>query len=81
MKGRSWNFAGSIVDELSTMGQGLVIPALSGKIRELFGFDFSELLAELSEPKKIGARSRKKRPRKRTHDGERLHEKKGHKCT
>jgi len=55
-----------MVDELSTTGQGLVIPALSGKIRELFGFDFSGLLAELGEPNKIGAKSRKKRtPRKR----------------
>ena len=61
------SFAGSMVDELSTMGQGLVIPALSEKIRELFGFDFSGLLAELGEPKKIGSRSRKKgNPRNRT---------------
>ena len=61
------SFAASMVDELSTVGQGLVIPALSGKIRELFGFDFSELLAELGEPKKTGSKSRKKRtPRKRT---------------
>jgi hypothetical protein len=43
------------------MGQGLVIPALSGKIRELFGIDFSGLLIELGEPKKIGARGRKKK--------------------
>lgn len=61
-----------MVDELSTMGQGLVIPALSGKIRELFGIDFSGLLIELGEPKKIGAKSRtKKTPRKgRTTKGE-----------
>ncbi len=58
-------FAGSMVDELSTMGQGLVIPALSGKIRELFGIDFSGLLIELGEPKKIGGKGgRKKPPRK-----------------
>jgi hypothetical protein len=56
-----------MVDELSNMGQGLVIPALSEKIRELFGFDFSGLLAELGEPKKIGSKSLKKgTPRKRT---------------
>ena len=61
------SFAGSMVDELSTMGQGLVIPALSEKIRELFGFDFSGLLAEMGEPKKIGPKSRKKStPRKRS---------------
>jgi hypothetical protein len=61
------SFAGSMVDELSTMGKGLVIPALSEKIRELFGFDFSGLLAELGQPKKTGSKSGKKRtPRKRT---------------
>jgi len=53
-------FAGSMVDELSTMRQGLVIPALSGKIRELFGFDFSGLLAELGEPKTIPGKVHKK---------------------
>jgi hypothetical protein len=42
------------------MGQDLVIPALSGKIRELFGFDFSGLLAELGEPTKIQGKGRKK---------------------
>lgn len=58
--------AGSMVDELSTMGQGLVIPALSGKIRELFGIDFSGLLTELGEPKKTRGKGRtKKIPRKR----------------
>jgi hypothetical protein len=56
-----------MVDELSTMGQGLVIPALSEKIRELFGIDFSGLLIELGEPKKIGGKVRtKKTPRKGT---------------
>ena len=58
-------FADSMVEDLSTVGQGLVIPALSGKIRELFGFDFSGLLAEMSGPKKIvGKRPRKKTPGK-----------------
>lgn len=48
------------------MGRGLVIPALSGKIRELFGIDFSGLLIELGDPKKIGGKIRtKKTPRKR----------------
>jgi len=45
-------FADSMVDELSSMGQGLVIPVLSEKIRELFGFDFSDLLKDLGEAKK-----------------------------
>ena len=54
-------FAGSMVDELSTMGQGLVIPALSAKIRELFGIDFSAMLIEMGEPKKIGGKGRSKK--------------------
>jgi hypothetical protein len=45
-------FADSMVDELSTMGQGLVIPVLSEKIRELFGFDFSDLLKDIGGAKK-----------------------------
>jgi hypothetical protein len=45
-------FADSLVDELSTVGNSLVMPALNAKIRELFGFDFTELLEEISEAKK-----------------------------
>jgi hypothetical protein len=51
-------FADSMVDELSTMGQSLVIPALNIKIRELFGFDFSELLKDMGQSKK-GSGNRK----------------------
>jgi hypothetical protein len=46
--------------ELSTMGQSLVIPALSEKIRELFGFDFSGLLKELGGTGNSKAKGRKK---------------------
>jgi len=53
-------FADGMVDELSSMGQGLVLPVLSGKIKELFGFDFSELLKDLGAEK----RGRKKKPSK-----------------
>jgi len=69
-------FADGIVAELSTVGQSLVMPALNSKIRELFGFDFSEVLAEVAgakkAPKRIGAGKRpakakaKKAGRKRT---------------
>jgi hypothetical protein len=45
-------FADSLVDELSTVGNSLVMPALNAKIKELFGFDFSDLLEEISEAKK-----------------------------
>ncbi|MFN2516133.1 MAG: hypothetical protein ABR556_07950 [Pyrinomonadaceae bacterium] len=55
-------FADSMVEELSTMGQGLVIPALSGKIQELFGVDFSQLLEDIGGAKK----SRKKKVKPRT---------------
>ena len=56
-------FANSMVDEISTMGQGLVIPALDAKIKELFGFEFSEMLAQIQDTKKPAA---KKTPRKLT---------------
>lgn len=55
-------FADSMVDELSTMGQSLVMPALNLKIKELFGFDFSELLSEMGQTKKSSSR---KTPAKR----------------
>ena len=55
-------FADSMVEELSTLGQGFVMPALNLKIRELFGFDFSELLRDLGEAKKSES---KKTPTKR----------------
>lgn len=56
-------FGDSMVKELSTMGQGLVMPVLSAKIKELFGVDFSALLDDLgadSEPrtKKIAVKRR-----------------------
>ena len=55
-------FADSMVEELSTVGHGFVMPALNLKIRELFGFDFSELLEDMGKTKKS---SRKKTPIKR----------------
>ncbi|MFN2492032.1 MAG: hypothetical protein ABR501_04010 [Pyrinomonadaceae bacterium] len=45
-------FADSMVKELGTVGQGLVIPVLSDKIRELFGFDFTQLLKDVGASKK-----------------------------
>ena len=55
-------FADSMVDELSSVGQGIVMPALNVKIKELFGFDFSELLEDMGRTRKS---SRKKLPAKR----------------
>ncbi len=45
-------FAESMVDELSSVGQGIVMPALNVKIKELFGFDFSEVLNDLGRKQK-----------------------------
>src|SRR5918993_2194718 len=51
-------FADSMVDELSTMGQGFVLPALDAKIKELFGFEFSELLGQMKGSKKRTAKKK-----------------------
>lgn len=45
-------FTNSLVDELSVVGNGLVMPALNDRIRQLFGFDFSEVLASIGQTKK-----------------------------
>jgi hypothetical protein len=59
-------FADSMVDELSHMGQGLVMPALNAKIKELFGFDFSELLKDVAASKKRVNRKPAKRIAKKS---------------
>jgi hypothetical protein len=68
------SFADSLVDELSTVGKSLVMPTLNLKIKELFGFDFSELLEEMGHIRQSGGaetretkpvRSRKAAPKKR----------------
>jgi hypothetical protein len=51
-------FADSMVEELTTVGQGLVLPALNAKIKELFGFEFSELLGQMRGTKKITAKKK-----------------------
>ena len=45
-------FADGLVDELSTVGNSLVMPTLNVKIRELFGFDFADVLAEIGNDRK-----------------------------
>lgn len=54
-------FANSLVEEFSTVGKSLVMPTLNVKIKELFGFDFSDLLEEIDgankkTQKRIGPR-------------------------
>ena len=56
-------FADSMASELSTVGKTFVMPTLNHKIKELFGFDFSEVLESMG-PGKSGntKRTTKKRP-------------------
>jgi hypothetical protein len=44
-------FADSLIDELSAVGNRLVMPSLNSKIKELFGFDFSDMLEEIGSKK------------------------------
>jgi hypothetical protein len=59
-------FADSMVEEMSTLGKGLVLPALNAKIKELFGFEFSELLAQVGGPKKRATKRITKRVKSKT---------------
>ena len=64
-------FTDSVVDELSHVGQRLVLPELNVKIRELFGFDFAGLLGQVrgkpkrTRTKRLKNRRSTKAPRKR----------------
>ena len=49
-------FANSLVDELSTVGKSMVMPNLNIRIKKLFGFDFSDLLEEISDAGKSNGR-------------------------
>jgi hypothetical protein len=53
-------FADSLIDELTAVGNSLVMPTLNSKIRDLFGFDFSDMLEEIGRAKGQG----KKRDRR-----------------
>src|SRR5215211_5101881 len=55
-------FTDSVVDELSHVGQRLVLPELNTRIRQLFGLDFAGLLGQArAKPE----RKRSKRPKNR----------------
>jgi hypothetical protein len=65
-------FTGRMVDELSKIGQSLVVPALGTKISEFFGLDFGQLLHDMGGARKStrrkstsGIRRNKSRPRKK----------------
>lgn len=60
-------FTNSLVTDLSAVGKTMVMPTLSLKIKELFGFDFSDLLAHIGETQGAAkARTKKPTARKRT---------------
>ena len=58
-------FADSMVAELSTVGNAMVLPALDAKLKELFGVEFSELLTQMKQTTKSPAK-KKGRKRKRS---------------
>ena len=49
-------FANSLVEELSAVGNSLVMPALNSRIKELFGFDFSDALKSIEKTNKRSPR-------------------------
>lgn len=55
-KNQLTTFADTMIDQLSTVGQGVVLPALDAKISELFGFDFSAMLAQVGNASKAPAK-------------------------
>jgi hypothetical protein len=59
-------FTDSVVDELSHVGQRLVLPELNTKIRQLFGFDFTGLLDQVRAKEKRPPRTRAKSHRSST---------------
>ena len=58
-------FTNSLVDELSLVGNSLVMPALNARFKELFGFDFAEVLESISQTKKKTRRSPARKSAKR----------------
>jgi hypothetical protein len=64
-------FANSVVDELSHVGQRLILPELNAKITELFGFDFTGLLQQMrgskrtTKPKRLKSGHSTKRTKRR----------------
>jgi len=56
-------FTNSLVDELSVVGNGVLMPALNAHIKEMFGFDFSAVLASIGKDRK---KSRERKPAKKT---------------
>jgi hypothetical protein len=63
-------FANSLVTDLSSVGKTMVMPTLNLKIKELFGFDFSDLLTHMNQVQgSTKGRPRKSTARKKTKTG------------
>jgi len=54
-------FADTLVHELSAVGNSLVMPSLNAKIKQLFGFDLSDMLEEIGGAKKASGRKKSSR--------------------
>ena len=54
-------FVDGVVDELSTVGQRIVMPALNENIKELFGFDFPGLLKQMDGGRRTARRTASKK--------------------
>jgi hypothetical protein len=60
-------FVDRLIDELSAVGNSLVMPTLNSKIRDLFGFDFSDMLKEIGgEKSQSGEQTKGRRERQRS---------------
>ncbi len=46
-------FANTLATELSSVGNTMVMPALGAKIKDLFGFDFADLLDDMGGKKRV----------------------------
>jgi len=63
------NFADTVVNDLSQLGQRLVLPDLNAKITELFGFNFGGFLQQIggsekhTRTKRSQSRRRQKQPK------------------
>ena len=67
------NFADTVVNDLSNLGQRLVLPELNAKITELFGFNFGGFLQQIggAERQTRTKRSQNRRRRKQPTRGAR----------
>jgi hypothetical protein len=63
------NFADTVVNDLSHLGQRLVLPELNAKITELFGFNFGGFLQQIggdgkhTRTRRLRSRRRQKQPK------------------